>query len=77
LGAHGDLVLIMLCCILAYTLLLYYLLPSIAPSQYARVVAELSYYWRGVWHSVEYEFYTSYLPMIDALWQELMAFLPR
>ncbi len=76
-GEHGGLLVIMLFCFLVYGLLLYYVLPSGASSRYVRVSAELSYYWHNSWHFIEYQFYTTYLPVLKSLLQDLLVWLPR
>ena len=76
-GDNGGLMLIMLFCFLVYGLLFYYMLPSGASYRYARVSAELSYYWGNSWHFIEYQFYSTYLPALKSLLQDLLVLLPR
>ena len=76
-GEQGDLAMIMLGSFLAYLLFLYYVMPNVAPQQYARAGAELSYHWRNLWYSFEYQYYTEYLPLGKSLLQDLMGLLPR
>lgn len=76
-GENGGLLVIMLFCFLVYGLLLYYVLPSGASSRYARVSAELSYYWHSSWYFIEYQITTTYLPALKSHLQDLLMLLPR
>jgi hypothetical protein len=76
-GDQGDLMMIMLGCFLAFGLFIYYVMPSGTSHQYARVGAELNYHWSNLWYSFEYQFYTTYYPFVESLWQDLMVLLPR
>jgi hypothetical protein len=76
LGEHRELMLIMMGCFLTYALFLYYVMPTVPAYRYNRVLAELAYYWRPVWDSFEYKFYTAVLPTVVSFTQELWALLP-
>ncbi len=77
LGEYGDLMMVMIFCFTVYALFLYFVLPTVSSSRYARASAELSYHWRNVWYFVEYQFYTAFLPAAKSLLQDLLVLLPR
>ncbi|MCB0062752.1 MAG: hypothetical protein KDE19_11575 [Caldilineaceae bacterium] len=72
---HNDVVITLMLCFLAYGFLVYFCMPTVAPGQYARVTAELGYYWQNALDSLEYRYYTAYLPYCKSLLQEGMAFI--
>lgn len=74
---HSDVMLMLGLCFLAYGFLIYLCMPTVAPAQYARATAELSYYWQTTLDSLEYRYYTAYLPFLKSLLQEGMAFIGR
>ncbi|HRW07716.1 MAG TPA: hypothetical protein P5121_21590 [Caldilineaceae bacterium] len=76
-GECGDLVGIMLLCLTAYSLFLYYMMPETASHQYGRAAAELSYHWRQAWYAFEYHWYTAYLPYLNSLLYSVTELWPR
>lgn len=77
LGDYGDIVGLMLFCLTAYSLFLYWMMPDTAVHQYERVAAEMSYHWRYAWHAFEYQWYTAYLPYLNSLLQNMIELWPR
>jgi len=76
-GEFGGTVGIMLFCLTAYSLFLYYMMPETASHQYDRSAAELSYHWRQAWYAFEYQWYTAYLPYLQSLLPNLIERWPR
>lgn len=74
---YSDVMVIVLLCFLAYAFLIYCMMPAGTSHQYSRVTAELSYHWQNALDSLEYRYYTVYLPYLKSLLQEGMALLGR
>ena len=74
---HGDLFLLIMLSFLAYGLFFYFIMPTVSPAQYTKLVAELTFYWQSALDSFEYRYYTSYLPYFSSLLQEVMGLIGR